>query len=133
MTSMVGLLSIPWTIIAELFPIAIRGVAHSLVYSIANLIMFGAIQSYFSLVSLFGGSSGLQFFFAAISFGGWLYSYIFLPETHNKKLSEIEDYFLHNTIYISCGKRKSNTRKPIVVNKELAESQQTDMLKSDIC
>lgn len=44
--SMLGLLTIPWTMTAELFPTDIRGIAHSLSYSMANLLMFAAIQSY---------------------------------------------------------------------------------------
>lgn len=125
-TSMMGLLSIPWTMTAELFPLAIRGMAHSIAYSVANVIMFASIQSYYSLLHVFQGPSGLQYFFAAISLGGLVYSFIFLPETHRKKLSEIEEYFLHNTTYFSAGlnKRKAekeNGRKPIVKNSRLTE------------
>lgn len=43
---MIGLLTIPWTMTAELFPMEIRGIAHSISYSMANLLMFAAIQSY---------------------------------------------------------------------------------------
>ncbi|KAK4878048.1 hypothetical protein RN001_010554 [Aquatica leii] len=131
MTSMVGLLSIPWTIIAELFPIAIRGVAHSIVYSFANLIMFIAIQSYFNLDKLLGGSSGIQFFFAVVSLGGLIYSYIFLPETHKMKLSEIEKYFTKHTTYLSIRserkmeKKNAQQRKPIVKNPKLSRIELT--------
>lgn len=45
-SSMIGLLTIPWTMTAELFPTEIRGIAHSISYSMANLLMFAAIQSY---------------------------------------------------------------------------------------
>lgn len=44
--SMIGLLTIPWTMTAELFPNEIRGVAHSISYSMANILMFIAIQVY---------------------------------------------------------------------------------------
>lgn len=44
--SMFGLLTIPWTMTAELFPTAIRGIAHSISYSTANIVMFLAIQCY---------------------------------------------------------------------------------------
>lgn len=46
MSSMLGMLSIPWTMTAELFPDEIRGMAHSIAFSVANIIMFSAIQSY---------------------------------------------------------------------------------------
>lgn len=54
-TSMVGMLTIPWTMTAELFPTEIRGIAHSISYSMANLLMFAALQSYRSLQAFLGG------------------------------------------------------------------------------
>lgn len=125
-TSMVGLLSIPWTIVAELFPIEIRGVSHALVYSIANFLMFVALQSYYKLSRFFGGSSGLQYFFAVISLGGLVYSYVLLPETHKKKLSEIEEYFKTHTTYLSVKsdeKKMKPHRNPIVKNPKLLQDE----------
>lgn len=69
-TSMIGMLTIPWTMTAELFPTEIRGIAHSIAYSLANLIMFISVQSYRDLDYLLGGSTGVQWFFAAVSIGG---------------------------------------------------------------
>lgn len=40
---------------AELFPTEIRGIAHSISYSMANLLMFAALQSYRSLQAFLGG------------------------------------------------------------------------------
>ena len=54
-TSMVGMLTIPWTMTAELFPTEIREIAHSVAYSMANILMFAAVQSYRSLTEIFGG------------------------------------------------------------------------------
>lgn len=55
-TSMVGMLTIPWTMTAELFPTEIRGIAHSISYSMANVLMFAALQSYRSLQAFLGGT-----------------------------------------------------------------------------
>lgn len=44
--SMIGLLTIPWTMTAELFPDDIRELAHSVSYSLANILMFVAVQVY---------------------------------------------------------------------------------------
>lgn len=55
-TSMVGMLTIPWTMTAELFPTEIRGIAHSISYSLANVLMFAAVQSYLDLTALMGGT-----------------------------------------------------------------------------
>lgn len=45
------------------------------------------------MLSAFGGSAMVQWFFAAVSIAGFFYALLFLPETHGKKLSEIEAYF----------------------------------------
>ncbi|XP_068901530.1 facilitated trehalose transporter Tret1-like [Tenebrio molitor] len=105
-TSMIGLLPIPWTMTAELFPIEIRGVAHSIAYSMANILMFLAVQSYENLMLAFGGAAGVQFFFAVVSLVAVVYTFVVIPETHRKKLSEIEDYFNHNVIYLGQKKKK---------------------------
>lgn len=123
---MIGLLPIPWTMTAELFPIEIRGVAHSIAYSIANIIMFASVQSYYGLTDMFGGASGLQWFFAVIALTASVYTLVFLPETHGKKLSEITEYFNHNTIFLGSTKKekidkKQKMKKP-VVRKDIVKS-----------
>ncbi|XP_063922309.1 facilitated trehalose transporter Tret1-2 homolog [Zophobas morio] len=115
---MIGLLPIPWTMTAELFPIEIRGVAHSIAYSMANILMFAAVQSYESLMDAFHGASGVQFFFAVVSIVGMMYTFVFVPETHGKKLTEIEDYFNHNLIYLGQGKKKKVEGKEVRSDRE---------------
>ncbi|KAL3270533.1 hypothetical protein HHI36_021071 [Cryptolaemus montrouzieri] len=110
-SSMIGLLSIPWTMTAELFPIEIRGVAHSWVYSGAYLAMFFSVQNYHTLERECNGVAGVQWFFAAVSLGGLLYSFIFLPETHECELSEIQDYFQENTFYLLRKKKSPESRR----------------------
>ncbi|XP_029050609.1 facilitated trehalose transporter Tret1-like isoform X1 [Osmia bicornis bicornis] len=107
-TSMVGMLTIPWTMTAELFPTEIRGIAHSISYSIANLLMFSALQSYRSLQSFLGGSYAVQWFFASVSIGACVFVWLLLPETHGKKLSEIEEYFQNHFLAVGA---ESKTRK----------------------
>jgi MFS family permease len=97
---MVGLLSIPWTMTAELFPTEIRGLAHGVTISFAHIIMFVSIQCYRDVRDLLGGAHAVQWFFAATALGGAVFVYVFLPETHGKKLTDIEEYFKENSIYI---------------------------------
>lgn len=124
-TSMVGLLSIPWTMTAELFPIEIRGVAHSIVYSSAYFIMFLSIQSYNSLIDAFSGVAGLQWFFGVTSLAGLVYAYILLPEAHGIKLADIQEYFLYNNVYIGGIKTKKSLQKQ---NKE----QKEELMKNNV-
>jgi MFS family permease len=97
---MIGLLSIPWTMTAELFPTEIRGLAHGVTISIAHIMMFVSIQCYRDVRDLLGGAYALQWFFAVVALGGAVFVYVFLPETHGKKLADIEEYFKENSVYI---------------------------------
>jgi facilitated trehalose transporter len=69
--SMVGLLTIPWTMTAELFPLKIRSMAHSIATSIVNIIMFFAVQNYVNMESALGGrqvySGSSRWFLSALS------------------------------------------------------------------
>ncbi|XP_030759652.1 facilitated trehalose transporter Tret1-like [Sitophilus oryzae] len=120
-TTMIGLLPIPWTMTAELFPIEIRGVAHSIAYSAANLLMFASVQMFYTLQDWFGGIVGLQWFFAVVSVMASIYTFIFLPETHGKKLSEITNYFATSGGLYLCSeernKKKSNKKTPKIVSR----------------
>lgn len=92
--SMFGLLTVPWTMTAELFPTAIRGIAHSISYSMANVLMFIAIQSYRTISQALGGAYAIQWLFSGVSIAGFFFGLFFLPETHGKKLKDIEEHFM---------------------------------------
>lgn len=115
-SSMTGLLTIPWTMTAELFPTEIRGIAHSIAYSIGNLLMFCAIQSYRTLQDSLGGVHAIQWFFSAVSIVGFFFGLFVLPETHGKKLSEIEASFRGKS------KKKSPTQKSTYVRTPTLET-----------
>lgn len=113
---------------AELFPLEIRGVAQSISYAIANILMFLAVQSYPSLANLLGGVVHAQWFFAVICLIGLVYVFVSMPETHGMKLNVIVEYFVHNTFYITRRKTdkqkepvKSPDRKPIVKNSRVTK------------
>lgn len=96
-----GLLTLPWMISAEMFPHEVRGIIQGPVMAWANFIMFAAIKSYPSMDDFFGGVYRVHWFFASMSFVSICFVWLFLPETHNRKLIEIEHYFRHNTCYIT--------------------------------
>lgn len=137
---MIGLLPIPWTMTAELFPIEIRGIAHSIAYSMANLLMFGSVKMYPFLQRIFNGSHGVQWFFAVMALAGMVYALVFLPETHGKKLTDIQKYFVSNTIYFGSkatspsknevSDRKTAERKPIV---KITRASDKDYIKAPGC
>ncbi|CAH0548565.1 unnamed protein product [Brassicogethes aeneus] len=116
--SIVGLLPIPNMLLAELFPLEIRGMGYNIGYIIFSMFMFSALQSYFTLLSFFGGATHLQWFFSVISLGGLVYSFIFLPETFNVKLADITKYYEHRTMHIGhqeANKNESNSNNNKIV------------------
>lgn len=120
---MIGLLPIPWSLTAELFPLKIRGIANGISTSILYVMMYLAVQNYYNMEIVFGGSAGLQWFFAGISFSAVIFVLLFLPETHNKKLSEVEDYFKYNIIYVRQNKKK------IVKNVDCDKNENDNLIK----
>ncbi|XP_056647703.1 facilitated trehalose transporter Tret1-like isoform X1 [Diorhabda sublineata] len=98
--SVTGLMFLPFMVISELFPLAIRGVGYTIGYSLSMLFMFAALQSYYGLNAALGGSTNLQWFFAVVCTMGAVYTYIFLPETRGKKLNEITENFQKGWLYI---------------------------------
>lgn len=112
--STIGLLPIPTMLIAEFFPLEIRGIGYSISYSIFCILMFIALQTYYTMSDFFGGASNLQLFFGAICVGGCIYSYCFLPETFGMKLIDITDYFKTKFIYIGHSEKGINQEENTV-------------------
>lgn len=118
--STLGLLPIPTMIIAELFPLEIRGIGYSVSYSMFCVFMFAALQNYYNLSAFFHGSTNLQWFFACICLGGMVYSYIFVPETFRVPLQDITEYFKTNWMYL--GYKRPVKRKGGQIRAKLTET-----------
>ncbi|KAK6638534.1 hypothetical protein RUM43_006801 [Polyplax serrata] len=116
--SMIGLLSLPWTMAAEVFPTEIRGIAHGLVMATAHAIMFVSLQTYYGMAELFGGHDGLQWFFASMCVLALVFIYFFLPETHGKTLFEIENYFTQRTVYMKGNYEKKTSFSPSAMDRK---------------
>ncbi|KAK4878045.1 hypothetical protein RN001_010551 [Aquatica leii] len=105
--SSTGIGFIPFGIAGELFPLKIRGVAYSLIISVANSFAFAGLQVYFPLYHFLGGSANLQYFFASMCLFAIISIYLFLPETHNLELIDIGNHFWKHTMYKPWIMRKS--------------------------
>lgn len=57
------------------------------------------------LTEQLGGIYYVLWAFSAVSLLSVFFVLIFLPETHKKTLSQIEDYYKHNTVYL-CRRRR---------------------------
>ncbi|XP_052133224.1 facilitated trehalose transporter Tret1-like [Frankliniella occidentalis] len=106
---------IPWSMMAELFPHRVRGLAQPINSGVAHLLMFAMLQVYPALDWLVGGSAGVQFLFAAISAASGVFVWVFLPETRGCTLQEIEDYFQNNVCFLTERRRRRAARRAAAV------------------
>lgn len=88
-----GLLIIPWTCIAELFPIQYKAKYGGLTVAIAYILMSIVLRIFpFMLDSLTISIIFLIFGVASMACG--IFIHFFLPETHRRTFEEIENFFL---------------------------------------
>lgn len=88
-----GLLIIPWTCIAELFPTKYKAKYGGLTVALAYVLMSIILRIFpFMLNSM--RISTIFFIFGASSLVCGIFIYFFLPETHRRSFTEIENYFI---------------------------------------
>ncbi|KAE9527298.1 hypothetical protein AGLY_012996 [Aphis glycines] len=104
----VGIMLIPWILPSEMFPTEVKGLFIGPIMAWCNAVMFVAVHFYEDLKGILGGMLGILWFYSFISILSVFFVWLFIPETHKKKLSEIEDYFKDNTLYLL---RKKKTVK----------------------
>ncbi|KAK4877989.1 hypothetical protein RN001_010495 [Aquatica leii] len=109
-----GVMFMPYLISSELCPGRIRGAAQSISFAISHVMTFIALQLYY-LLKKHCTSWYIQYYFGAMALVGVFYSYVFMPETHNKTLTEIEDYFWSHSNYISAQTVKKNQEKNVLL------------------
>lgn len=91
-TSTFGFLTIPFTMLPEMFPMRVRGLTAGITVCFAYLMSFVVIKLYPSMLSLMG--NGMIFlFYGTISLLGTVFVFVILPETKGKSLQEIENLF----------------------------------------
>lgn len=90
--STVGFLILPWSMLGEVFPLNVKGIAAGIATCIGFIFSFIAIKIYpYILLDL--GASGIFFFFGGMALFGTIFVILFLPETKGKTLQEIVDGF----------------------------------------
>lgn len=91
-TSTFGFLTIPFTMLPELFPQRVRGLTAGITVCFAYLMSFTVIKLYPSMLSAMG--NGMIFiFYGLVSLLGTIFVHFVLPETKGKTLQEIENLF----------------------------------------
>lgn len=87
-----GVLTLPFAMIAEVYPQNARGLAVGLTICYAYIMSFANVKTFTAVFSIFGSVTVFSFY-AIISFLGIAFSVFILPETKGKSLHEIELYF----------------------------------------
>lgn len=91
-SSTLGFLSLPFAMIAEMYPAKTRGFAAGLTICAGYFMSFINIKIYPTLVDSWGNAT-IFIFYGAVSLLGIAFVYFILPETKGKSLHEIENYF----------------------------------------
>lgn len=90
--STMGLLTLPFFMISEVFPQRVRGSASGFSVSCGLLISFAVIKLYPAMESGMGTAT-LFAFYGGVSLIAIAYIYFLIPETKGRTLLEIEEYF----------------------------------------
>nr|XP_018915064.1 PREDICTED: facilitated trehalose transporter Tret1-like isoform X2 [Bemisia tabaci] len=89
----VGVTPLPWLMSSEVFPLRVRGSMSGATFVIGTGSIFISIKMYEDLIAAFH-IWGLLFIFGTACFSAVLLAVFVLPETLNKTLYEIEQYFM---------------------------------------
>lgn len=88
----VSLGPIAWLIIAEIFPLKIRGRAMSLTTMFNWLFNFIVAMTFLTLIDKLG-RPGTFWLFAGLGIMGWIFCYFLVPETKGQSLEKIEEHW----------------------------------------
>lgn len=90
--STLGLMTLPFTMTAEVFPQKIKGPATGITLSLGNIMCFINIKLYTIIVAAWG-KENMFAFYGTVSLLSIVVLYFILPETKGKSLQEIEEHF----------------------------------------
>ncbi|MFA6142656.1 MAG: sugar porter family MFS transporter [Candidatus Omnitrophota bacterium] len=92
-----------WLIIAEIYPLKIRGRAMSLA-TLANWGFNMVVASTFLTLTEKLGKAGAFWFYAVVCVAGLIFCYLYVPETKGRSLEEIENFLKKNKGLKAFGK-----------------------------
>lgn len=90
-----GMIPLPWMFLSEVYPLQVRGVAAGISAASSSVINFIFTKTYIYLTAWFG-LHGTIFIYSSVSLLGFFYIYYCVPETEDRTLQEIMDFFSDN-------------------------------------
>ncbi|CAH0626772.1 unnamed protein product [Chrysodeixis includens] len=111
-----GYYTLPFLMMAELYPLQIRGMLGGITVSLSSFFIF-ATTKIFPYIRDSMGLANTIVFFGVCSLFGTLFLYFFLPETHELTLQEIEEFY--------------NARRPTLVSQRRIMNIQLQRLRSN--
>lgn len=87
-----GFLTLPFAMVAEMYPQKHRAFATGVTLCLAYLMSFVNIKTFSTVFEYFGNVTVFSFY-AFVTLAGLLFAIFILPETKGKTLQEIEQYF----------------------------------------
>lgn len=109
--------------IGEVYPVQVRGLMGGFTTMSAHCFVFMVVKT-FPLLSHTITEHGTFLLYGCISLFGTIYFYTFLPETKNKTLQEIEDYFSGRNSSLKTGSLKFK-KVPVKDDEKNQESTKT--------
>ena len=97
----IGYGHIPHLLLGELFPEKTKALATSISVSLFWMFDFAVAKLYF-LVSNQIGVSGNFYVLAVLTFLGFVFVLIWVPETKNKTLAEVQEMVKNKKLFIKC-------------------------------
>lgn len=91
-TGTLGILTLPFAMVAEMYPQKSRGFAAGITMSLAFLMCFGVTKTFADAFEFFGNVVVFSFY-AFVAALGVAFGIFILPETKGKSLQDIENYF----------------------------------------
>ena len=83
-----------WLLIAEIYPLKVRGIAEGTAAGANWAFNFLVSLTFLSLIQILGASSTF-WMYATLAIASWFFSYYLVPETKGRTLEEIEQSFRH--------------------------------------
>lgn len=105
-----GIFSLPCMMIGEVLPANVRGSVSGILLMLINLMIFSTTKLYPSVASILG-AIGVFTAFTIVAIIITLYVYLFLPETKNRPLTQIEEYFAAGKNYLWMNRDRELTRR----------------------